>query len=102
MSLSWPRRNSLPLFDDPAVLQARRRALSGAWPRAASTLTVDPVHWAGAVWVGPAQDDPFRLLGRPEVLTVGPGLFGRFDRPTGPALERYAGAPWPAGGFYAA
>lgn len=99
VSLLWPDRDALPLFDDPAVLQARRAALAGPWPRAASALTVDAVHWAGSVWVGPPGDDPFRLLGVPEVLQVGPGLLGTFPRPTGPALERYAGAPWPAGSF---
>lgn len=88
-----------PLFDDPAVLQARRLALAGLWPRAARALTVDPVHFAGSVWVRSPDTDPFRLLGRPEVVQVGAGILGDFPRPTGPAIERYAGAPWPAGGF---
>lgn len=99
VSLRWPDRQRLPLFDDPAVLQARRRALAGPWPRAVSALTVDPVHFAGSVWVGPPDSDPFQGLGQPQVLRVGLGILGTFPRPTGPAIERYAGAPWPAGGF---
>lgn len=95
VSVLWPQ--DFPLFDDPAVLQARRAALAGPWPRAASALTVDAVHWAGSVWVG--DGDPFRLLGRPALLQVGAGVLGRMPRPTGPALERYAGASWPAGSF---
>lgn len=99
VSLLWPDRDALPPFDDPAVMQARRLALAGPWPRAASALTVDPVHFAGSVWVGTGAADPFRLIGHPAVLRVGAGLFGSFARPTGPAIERYAGAPWPGGAF---
>lgn len=106
VSLLWPDRGALPLYDDPAVAQARRAAQAGPWPRAVSTLTVDSVHFAGSLWlVDPGGDvdavagDPFRLLGRPRVVDVGPGLLGRLPRPAGPAQERYAGAPWPAEGF---
>ena len=99
VSLLWPDPYRLPLFDDPAVVQARRAALAGPWPRAVSTLTVDAVHFAGSLWVAEADvplDDPFALLGRPLVLDIEGGLLGAFPRPAGPAQERCSGAPWPA------
>lgn len=104
VSLLWPDRDRLPLFDDPAVVQARRCALAGRRPRSVSTLTVDSQHWAGSLWAADsargASDDPFRLLGLPVVLQVGPGLISDgVAALVGPALERYAGAPWPAGSF---
>jgi hypothetical protein len=90
----------MPLFDDPAVVHARRMALSGASARAFSTLVVDSNHFAGSVWVVDdpygLQEDPFRRLGTPMSLRVGPGLLSRMPRPAGPALERYCGAPWPS------
>ncbi len=101
-SVLWPDRHALPLFDDPAVAQARRAALAGPWPRAASALTVDAVHFAGSLWVtdpGRPVEDPFALLGVPRVLEVGAGVLGRRPRPAGPAQERYAGKPWPADGW---
>ena len=101
-SVLWPARDALPLFDDPAVAQARRAALAGPWPRAASALTVDAVHFAGSLWVTDPErplDDPFALLGVPRVLAVDAGVLGRRPRPTGPAQERYAGKPWPADGW---
>lgn len=103
LSLLWPDRNALPLFDDPAVVAARRAARRLPAPRAVSTFTVDSRHFAGSLWVtdDPAgqAEDPFRLLGRPLSLTVGAGLFGRSPALVGPAQERYSGAPWPAGAF---
>ena len=100
ISLLWPPRDRLPLFDDPVVVQARREARRRRAPRCASTFTVDSRHFAGSLWV-PArgdrlEDDPFRLLGRPELLDVGAGLLGAATGLVGPAQERYAGAPWPA------
>lgn len=103
LSLVWPDRERLPLFDDPAVVAARRAARRLPTPRAVSTLTVDSRHFAGSLWIFDEMlqlvDDPFRLLGRPERLEVGAGLFGRGPGLVGPAQERYAGAPWPAGSF---
>jgi hypothetical protein len=68
-----------------------------------STLTVDSRHFAGSLWVtddaARLADDPFRVLGRPVQLEVGGGLLGRTPPLVGPAQERYAGAPWPAGSF---
>ena len=105
VSLLWPDVARLPLFDDPAVVQARRRARAGPTPRCATTVTVDSSHWAGSLWAPRAgtdlRDDPFRLLGRPTVLHVGAGLLGQTVAFAGPAQERYAGAPWPAGSFAA-
>jgi hypothetical protein len=94
-----------PLFDDPAVSQAMRRVLHGPLFAAVSTLVRDAVHFAGAVTVDqgddPARlaDDPFARLHPPRVLRVGPGLFRRVPPPPGPAIQRYAGKPWPAVGF---
>lgn len=105
VSLLWPDADRLPLFDDPAVVQARRRARSGPSPRCVTTFTVDSRHWAGSIWVpGPGadpRDDPFRALGRPCILPVGAGLLGRSVAFAGPAQERYLGAPWPGGSFSA-
>lgn len=103
VSLLWPDRDRLPLFDDPAVLQARRSALRLPAPRAVSTLTVDATHFAGSLWaaddVTGARADPFRLVGPVQVLSVGAGLLGRAVTLVGPAVERYRGAPWPSGSF---
>ena len=103
VSLLWPDVERLPLFDDPAVVQARRRARAGQLPRCATTFTVDSRHWAGSLWAPRAgvdpRDDPFRPLGRPAVLHVAAGLLSRSVALAGPAQERYAGAPWPAGSF---
>jgi hypothetical protein len=94
-----------PLFDDPAVSQAMRRVLAGPPFAAVSTLVRDAVHFAGSVTVehgdDPARlaDDPFARLHPAEVLRVGPGMFGARPPPPGPAIQRYAGKPWPADGF---
>ncbi len=105
VSLLWPAPDALPLFDDPAVCAARRRTRGLPAPRATSTLTVDSTHFAGSLWVpgpgGRLDDDPFRLLGAPLLLQVGPGLVGTGRLLIGPAQERYAGAPWPSGRFAA-
>ena len=102
LSMLWPDRGSLPLFDDPAVVAARRSARRLPAPRAVSTLTVDSRHFAGSLWVtnpNRLSDDPFRLLGRPLHLPVAAGVLGRSAPLVGPAQERYAGAPWPAGSY---
>lgn len=103
ISLLWPDVERLPLFDDPAVVRARRRARALARPRCATTFTVDSRHWAGSLWVpargGRLDDDPFRLLGTPLLLPVEAGLLGTTAALAGPAQERYAGAPWPSGSF---
>jgi len=94
-------------FDQPEVQHARREALAWWIPRLGdslvclSTLTLDSVRCGGAVTVArdPAlfAEDPFARLF--------PGIVVRTDMfcsvlpPTGPVIERYAGAPWPGGGF---
>lgn len=99
VSLVWPDPAALPLFDDPAVVAARRAAQHGDAPRAVSTLVVDSTHFAGSIWVVDhpvaLRDDPFRVVATPTILPVGAGLLGRVPRPFGPALERYSGVPWP-------
>jgi hypothetical protein len=103
VSLVWPALEALPLFDDPAVVRARRVARWLPNPRCVSTLTVDTQHFAGSLWVpgeeGRVDDDPFRLLGVPLLLSVEAGMLGSGAFLTGPAQERYAGAPWPSGSF---
>jgi hypothetical protein len=103
LSLLWPDRDRLPLFDDPAVVEARRQARRLPAPRAVSTLTIDSRHFAGSLWVtddsNALADDPFRLLGPPIRLSVAGGVLGRSVPLVGPAQERYAGAPWPAGSY---
>lgn len=100
---------SRPLFDDPTVVGATRRALvSSARCRTVSTLVTDAVHLAGAVSVQDAdvvgrrsawwREDPFALVHRPRRLLVA----GRLFAPTalrGPGTQRYAGVPWPGGRF---
>lgn len=102
VSLVWPSLTQMPLFDDPAVLHARRSVLTGVSARAVSTMVVDSTHFAGSVWVVDSAkalgDDPFRRLGTHLSMQVAPGFFGRVPRPPGPALERYSGAPWPEDG----
>jgi hypothetical protein len=94
-----------PLFDDPAVSQAMRAVLTGPPFAAVSTLVRDAVHFAGAVTVDHHDrpdrlaDDPFARLHPARILRVGPGLFGHVPPPPGPAIQRYAGKPWPAPGF---
>jgi hypothetical protein len=80
--------------------------LAGPPLLAVSTLVRDAVHFAGAVSVADgadpgrlADDDPFARLYPARLLRVGPGLFGRVPPPPGPAIQRYAGKPWPAAGF---
>jgi hypothetical protein len=94
-------------FDDPEVQQARRDALAWWIPLLGddliclSALAVDGSLCAGALTVTrrPVQfdSDPFARLF--------PGTLVRTDlccpapAPPGPVVERYAGAPWPAGAF---
>jgi hypothetical protein len=94
-----------PLFDDPAVSQALRAVLAGPPFTAVSTLVRDASTFAGSVVAFRAdrpdrlRDDPFTRLGRPRLLRVEAGLVGSPPPPAGPAIQRYAGKPWPAAGF---
>ncbi len=100
LSTSWTElpEDCRPLFDAPEVLAARRTLLRD-WPAyGVSTLVTDSVHLAGAVLLWPggprAADDPFSRLG-PARIVRSQGFFVPLPAPTGPALERYGGAPWP-------
>lgn len=101
ISLLWLAKEHMPTFDDPAVVQCRRNALSGNWGRGGCALTLDSVHFAGSVWLDTPGSDPFSLVARGRQVSVGAGFFSPTMRPAGPAIERYAGAPWPAGTFAA-
>jgi hypothetical protein len=66
-----------------------------------STFAIDASLCAGAITVAREPslfaDDPFaRLFGGTVVET---GLFSAVEPPSGPVIERYAGAPWPGGRF---
>lgn len=94
-------------FDSTDVQQARRDAL--AWWIALlgddlvclSTLSLDASHYGGAITVARTPerfaDDPFARLFPGTVVET--DHFARVPPPPGPVLERYAGAPWPAGSF---
>ena len=66
-----------------------------------TTLAVDTVNCAGAITVARRPDafaqDPFARLF--PGTTVRTDLFASVAPPAGPVIERYAGAPWPGGGF---
>ncbi len=104
VSLLLLPRDRSPLFDDPAVSGALRAVLSDLPPDAVSTFVRDSSHFAGALTVRrerhwSLRDDPFARLGRPAVLHVARGLFGRAAPVPGPVIQRYSGQPWPAAGF---
>ncbi|MEA2478573.1 MAG: hypothetical protein QOJ07_495 [Thermoleophilaceae bacterium] len=94
-------------FDQPEVQQARRDALAWWIPLlgddlvCVSTLSLDSVHYGGAVTVARSAaafgDDPFARLFPGTVVAT--GLFGAVPAPVGPLMERTAGAPWPGGRF---
>lgn len=106
VSLVLPPAGRRPLFDDPAVVRAVRAVAGLPALTAVSTLTADPVRFAGSLlatspgvaarWPGWWALDPFARLGPRHRLLVDAGLLG--DRPptTGPGTQRRAGAPWPA------
>jgi len=94
-------------YDEPEVQQARRDALAWWIPMLGdeliclSTFALDASRCAGAVTVArrPAlfADDPFLRLFPGTVVAT--DLFCAVASPPGPPIERYAGAPWPGGGF---
>lgn len=90
------------LFDDIAVSQAIRMALSLPAPDALSTLTQGDTRYVGAVTVVRGEDtgrlnyDPFGVLFPAWRMQVGAGLFADMPAPAGPVIQRYgAGNPWP-------
>jgi hypothetical protein len=94
-------------FDEPEVQQVRRDALAWWIPLLGETLVclstfaLDGSLCAGAVTVArdPRQfaDDPFARLFPGTIVRT--DLFSTAAAPTGPVIERYAGAPWPGGRF---
>jgi hypothetical protein len=94
-------------FDEPEVQQARRDALAWWIPMLAgsliciSTLSIDASRFGGAITVVRErihlEADPFARLFAGTVVET--DLFCAVDPPPGPVIERYGGAPWPAGGF---
>jgi hypothetical protein len=94
-------------FDEPEVQQARRDALAswipllGADLVCLSTCALDASRYGGAITVARRPDrfgdDPFARI-FPGTL-VETDLFAEAPPPPGPVIERYAGLPWPGGGF---
>lgn len=105
VSLVLPPPELNRLFDDPAVVQARRDVLAGTALDAVTSFVSDPSHWRGSLLAarGPRRrtldDDPFARIWPARRLHVSAGLLGSVPMPPGPAIERYAGKPWPAAGF---
>ena len=99
--------NAALRFDEPEVEQARRDALLWWIPLLGdqlvclSAFALDESRYAGAVTVAtdPSQfdQDPFARLF--PGTTVRADIFTRVAPPAGPAIERYKGAPWPAGSW---
>lgn len=99
-------RARLP-YDEPEVQGARADALAWWIPLLGdslvclTTLSLDSVGYGGAITVARDPDrfraDPFARIFPGRVVRT--DLFGEVPPPPGPVLERYAGAPWPAGSF---
>jgi hypothetical protein len=100
-------RDAALRFDEPEVQQVRRDALAwwlpllGADLVCVTTLALDASRYGGAITVARRPDrfesDPFARLFPATVVET--ELFCEVPPPPGPVVERYAGAPWPAGGF---
>ena len=100
-------RGAVLRYDEPEVQRARRDVLEWWIPLLGerlvciSTFAVDASLYAGAVTV--ARDPS--LFGNDPFARLFPGTIMRTDDfaavppPAGPAIERYAGAPWPGGHF---
>jgi hypothetical protein len=94
-------------YDEPEVQQVRRDALAWWIPLLGddlvciTTLAVDAVRYGGAITVTRAErsfaDDPFARLFPGTVVRT--SLFAEVSAPSGPPIERYAGAAWPGGTF---
>lgn len=107
VSLVLPAPDRRPLFDDPAVVRAVRAVAGVPGLTAASTLTADPVRFAGSLlatgqavvegWPGWWELDPFARLGPRRRLLVDAGMLSDRCPALGPGTQRRAGAPWPAG-----
>jgi hypothetical protein len=97
-------------FDEPEVQRARQEALAWWIPLLGdefvciSTFALDESRCAGAVTVARQpthlDEDPFTLLFPATITRV--DFLCPVAPPAGPVIERYAGAPWPAGSFASA
>jgi hypothetical protein len=104
-----PDRDASLRFDEPEVQGARRDALAWWIPLLGddlvciSSFSLDASRCAGAVTVALSPrhfgEDPFARLFPGTVVRT--DFFSLVPPPPGPAIERYAGAPWPAGSFSA-
>jgi hypothetical protein len=102
-----PDREAALRFDEPEVQRVRRDALEWWIPLLGerlvclSTFALDASRCAGAVTVvredSPFGDDPFARLFPGTIVET--EIFSEVPPPPGPAIERYAGAPWPGGSF---
>ena len=102
-----PDRDAALPYDQPEVQQARRDALEWWIPLLGdafvclTTLALDSVRFGGAITVATAAEpfaaDPFARLFPGTVVRTDD--FAHVPPPPGPAIERYAGAAWPGGGF---
>ena len=102
-----PDRDAALRFDEPEVQQVRSDALAWWIPMLGtefvclSTFALDASRYAGAVTVArdPSQfdQDPFARLFPATIVRT--DFLCPVPPPAGPAIERYAGAPWPAGTF---
>lgn len=101
ISLALAPERMRVLFDDPAVCQAMRMVLGDSPADVMSTLVRDPSTIGGAFTAthGPTPeglaDDPFARIFPHLLLRVEAGFVGTMPAPTGPGVQRYAGAPWP-------
>jgi hypothetical protein len=102
-----PDKDAALRYDEPEVQQVRRDALTWWIPLlgddlvCVSTFALDASRFAGAVTVATDSSqfdqDPFARLFPGTTVQV--DFFSRVPTPAGPAIERYAGAPWPGGSF---
>lgn len=102
-----PDREAALRFDELEVQQVRRDALAWWLPLLGpsyvcmSTFALDASRCAGAITVARDpqhfRNDPFARLFPGTIVRS--DLFCEVSPPAGPALERYAGAPWPGGRF---
>lgn len=102
-----PDRDAALRFDEPEVQQVRRDALAWWIPLLGdslvclSTFALDASRYGGAITVARSPDrfhsDPFARLFPGTIVET--DLFSEVPPPPGPAIERYAGAPWPGGRF---
>jgi hypothetical protein len=102
-----PVKDAALRYDESEVQGVRRDALAWWIPLLGddlvclSTFALDASRCAGAVTVatdpGRFDQDPFARLF--PGTTVGVDFLARVEPPPGPVIERYSGAPWPAGSF---